>query len=387
MAVGLPELRDGLTAPTRRLLRLVEETTRALGRRRVKTNRVLLQAIASDPSVPLWDWYALLLRLGQPWLSRYPLLDTLGNFGNIDGDPPCGMQFNEVGLAAWGRLLASEPSAFPQLLVNGAWSHDGGFEHELDGKPPTSVELQARENVEGAEGDLDPVNVVPTGRLVGGTLRSFLLPHNLGEICAGLLRLVEAPGTGLSGVLESIKGPDFPTGGVLLAGAGLERLYRTGEGEVEVAARARVEEGNRGRTLVVVSEIPYGIDKARLFEGACVHVQEGRLPSVIDVRDLSNRDGIRIEVEVERGGDPERVLQELHRTEVLRNRVPVRMVVEDRGASRTVGLLELMRSCLEGRRAALRDRLAAAEAEEVLRRELRDLGGRSDPRRTLVGRA
>ncbi len=327
-----------------------------------------------DPSIRPTDWYPQLLRVVQPWICRYPLIESQGNFGSIDGNPPCGMQFNEIRLHDWGALLLEGDvssggdeafsSVFPQLLCNGAWAHSGEFEHEL------------HPEVEGPA-SVDPEVVVPTGRMKGGKVESFFPPHNLLEACAALEFLLDHPDAAPSELLRILKGPDFPTGGTILNDTSLEQIYASGKGELIVAGRATVERLSGGRSLLTIREMPYGINKTDLISRIAHRIREGWLEGVEDVRDVSDRDDVRVEIEIKQGVDPHSIERQFHETGLVQNRLVVKMVVLEEDTPRQVSLFEMMKGHLERNRATL--------GERSLRELLRRMGAKSDSRRTKIG--
>lgn len=191
------------------------------------------------------------------------------------------------------------------------------------------------------------IDEVPEEPIRGGEPWAFFPPHNLGDVARALGRLIEHPRSRLEDVLRVLPAPDFPTGGLLMNPEALPEMYASGEGELLVRSRYRIEPAPRGRACVVVSEIPFGISKMELIERfAAAHV-EGRLEGVSDIRDISDSDEIRIEIEAARGKDPKWILHQLTRDDEFDNRVQVRTVVNRNGKPMRVGLLDLLRMALD----------------------------------------
>lgn len=216
-------------------------------------------------------------------------------------------------------------------------------------------------------------------------MESFLPAHNLGEVCAALEFRLDHPGASLPELLRILRGPDFPTGGVLLNDTRLEGLYQSGKGELIVAGRVTFEDLPGGRSLVTIREIPYGVGKTDLMKRAAHRMREGWLAGVADIRDLSFGEGVQVEIEVKARTDPHKIVEQLHEMGLLQTRIQVRMIVSDGGIARQAGLLDLMKSHLEGRGQSLRRGSSDADVDRLLREELRGLAGESDRRRTSVG--
>lgn len=373
MGFPLPELPDGLYPAVRQLLAATPRLVHEKGRERVTTHGVLLSVWQANKSRTPLELYAFLLRFAQEWIARYPLFVTVGNFGSIDGDPPAGMRYNELGLASWLKDASDSDSApfakngFPHLLVNGAFAHTG------------EIETDATEDTEVDEESMEPlVSHVPTGRLVGGTLLSFVPPHNLQEIASALSYLLDHARPSFQDILGLIHGPDFPTGGILANPEELATIYRTGEGSLTLRARLRIEKGEKGRTLIVISEIPYATTKTAMIEAIADRVHDGRAAGVSDLRDLTTRDTMHVEIELRRDQPPLALIEFLRQQGILESRIEVRMAVAKEGQEVRVGLLDLLRSHLDQRRLHL-------GSERQLRDELRSLAQSGDARRTQIG--
>ncbi|HEX7898237.1 MAG TPA: DNA gyrase subunit A [Planctomycetota bacterium] len=323
MPIPIPE-EDGLTAPARHILRALHPLPGA--RTFIKTDKILHAAHAEDRTMPLMDLFAILARMVQPWVCRYPVLEAQGNFGSIDGDPPAGMRYTEL-----ARFKDEQPP-IPRLLCNGAWAHSGTF--------------AAQPNPEASD-DASLIDCVPEEPIQGGELLSFLLPHNLGEVARAITLLLDRPRSSVEEVLRVLPGPDFPTGGILTNPEALPALYATGKGEARIRARMRVDTIPRNKFCVVISEIPFGMSKTDLIERMAAGVKDGSLTDIADIRDMTQRDDLRIEIEAARDKDPAWVLHQLSSDPRLESVIQVRMVVRRAGHANTVGLIDLLRMSLD----------------------------------------
>jgi DNA gyrase subunit A len=318
---ALPDARDGLKPVHRRILYAMQESGYTHDKPHRKSARVVGDVMGKyhphgDASI-----YDALVRMAQPFSMRVPLVDGQGNFGSMDGDPPAAMRYTEVRLArAAGALLegidedtvdfnpnydesAEEPrvlpAAFPNLLVNGA----GGIAVGMATNIPT---------------------------------------HNPGEVIDATLRLIAEPETSLEELMRIIPGPDFPTGGLILGRAGIRSAFETGRGSIPLRARAAIEEMRGGRSMIVVTEIPYQVNKASLVEKIAELVRAKAIEGISDLRDESDRDGLRIVVELKKDATPEVVLNQLYRFTQLQTSFGVNFVALDEGRPRTMGLKDAL---------------------------------------------
>lgn len=274
MSGVIPDVDDGLDAVSRDCLS-------RLGARYARCSTV-----AKDDA-----GYNALVRLAQPFRTRYPLVDGRGNFGSHDGDPPADARYTEARLAP----IACELPRYPNLLVNGS-------------------------------------DTIPA--------------HNLGEVCTAVLAVAEDPSIDLDGIMRRLPGPDFATGGVVVESEGLRAAYATGSGSLRLRARAHCEDGN-----VVITELPYGIDKGgddgvirEIAEG----VGDGRLPSVTDIQDRSDRQGMRLVVTPRSGTDPDTLLTRLYAATSLEVQCAVELTARIEGTVRRFTLRELIDHFIAG---------------------------------------
>ena len=337
---ALPDVRDGLKPVQRRILYAMEE--QGYGSSRPHRKSALMVGDVMGKYHPHGDGaiYDALVRMAQDFTMRLALIDGQGNFGSMDGDPPAAMRYTEARLAkAADALLAdidkdtvdfranydesrNEPSVlpaqFPNLLVNGA----GGI-------------------------------------AVG--MATNIPPHNLGEVIDACLALIEDPDLELDALMEMIKGPDFPTGAIILGRAGILQAYGTGRGSIVIRSRTEMEEV-RGRQAIIVTEVPYLVNKARMVERIADVVREKRVEGIADLRDESDRHGVRVVIEVKREADPDVVLNQLLKFTPMQTSYGINIVALRGGRPEQLNLKEMLEAFL------------AFREEVVLRRTAFELG-------------
>lgn len=289
---ALPDVRDGLKPVHRRILYTMYEANLTPDRPYRKSVTTVGDVLGhyhphGDSSV-----YDAMVRLAQTFSLRYPLIDGQGNFGSIDGDPPAAYRYTEARMKKIALEMLTDirkntvdfmpnfddksqeptvlPSRFPNLLVNGS-----------------------------------------SGIAVG--MATEIPPHNLGEVIDGTIALMENPELDVDGLMEYIKGPDFPTGGIIMGRTGIRNAYRTGRGKIYVRAKADIEEYKDGKFHIVVTEIPYGVRKAALIEKIADEVKGERITGISNIRDESDKDGLRFVVEIKREANPQVVLNQLYK--------------------------------------------------------------------------
>ena len=303
---ALPDVRDGLKPSQRRILVAMNDLNLGPGAARVKCAKISGDTSGNYHPHGESVIYPTLVRMAQEWNMRHILIDKQGNFGSIAGLPPAAMRYTEARLSAVAAQLLDDlkldtvdyvptydergveptvlPSKFPNLLVNGA-----------------------------------------QGIAVG--MATSIPPHNLGEVCDALLRVIDDPDVSIDELLEIVPGPDFPTGGVICGRAGIRRGYHTGRGSVVVRARARIEEYKKDRFRIVVSEVPYQQFRDRVIERIAALVNEDRIKGISGIRDESDlKEPVRIIVEVKRDADPEVVLNQLYQFSPLQETISIIML-------------------------------------------------------------
>ncbi len=299
---ALPDVRDGLKPVHRRILYTMYE--RGLGpdkayRKCADTVGVVLGSYHPHGDASVYD---ALVRLAQDFSLRYPLVDGHGNFGSIDGDPPAAYRYTEARMSKISTAMLTDidketvdytanyddrlkeptvlPCRFPNLLVNGC-----------------------------------------TGIAVG--MATNIPPHNLAEVVGAIDLLLEKPDAELDELMEHIKGPDFPTGGIIMGRSGIRAAYATGRGKITLRGRAGIEEEKNGRFRIIITELPYMVNKARLIESIADLVKEKRIEGISDLRDESDREGMRVVVELKRDANPQIVLNKLYSLSQLQDTVGV----------------------------------------------------------------
>jgi DNA gyrase subunit A len=329
---ALPDVRDGLKPVQRRVLYAMLSEGLTSGRKHSKCAGVVgevLKRFHPHGDMPV---YEALVRLAQPWNLRYPLIDGQGNFGSIDGDPPAAYRYTECRMTALAESLLEDieketvtfspnfddstvepdvlPAVIPNLLVNGA-----------------------------------------TGIAVG--MAAHLPPHNLGEVISGALAVIDDPNISLPKLLELIPGPDFPTGGTIYGRGPIISAYSTGRGIIQIRAKATVET-IKGKTreveAIVITEIPYQLNKSRLIEKIAELVNDKQIDGISKLRDESDRTGMRIVIEVKKDATPEVVLNQLYKLTPLQSSFGIINLAIVHGRPMVCSLLELLTHFLNHRR-------------------------------------
>jgi len=307
---ALPDARDGLKPVHRRILYSMHENGYTPDKKYVKSARIVGDVMGQYHPHGDQSIYDALVRMAQDFAMRVMLVDGQGNFGSVDGDPPAAMRYTESRLAKAAMPLLDDidkdtvdftpnydeskdepsvlPARFPNLLVNGA----GGI-------------------------------------AVG--MATNMPPHNLGEVIDGCLAFIDNPDISAEELIEIIPGPDFPTGALILGRAGARSAYTTGRGSVIMRAKSEIEEVRKDREAIIFTEIPYQVNKASLIEKIAELVREKRIEGISDLRDESDRDGMRIVVEIKRDAMADVVLNQLYRYTPLQSTFGANVVALDGG--------------------------------------------------------
>ena len=351
-ARALPDARDGLKPVHRRLLYAMRELGLNPAAGFKKCARVVGDVIGKFHPHGDQAVYDALVRLAQDFAVRYPLVEGQGNFGNIDGDNPAAMRYTE-----------SRLTEVADALLSGIEEDAVDFRATYDGEEREPVVLPAAFPNLLANG--------ATGIAVG--MATSIPPHNAGELCQALIALVENPKLQDRTLFKAVKGPDFPTGGIIVDDpAAIQEAYRTGRGSFRVRARWRREEGVRGAYQIVVDQIPYQVQKAKLIERIAQLIEEKKLPALEDVRDESTEDIRIVLMPKSRTVEPEILMEQLFRQTELESRVSLNLNVLDKGVTpRVMSLREALQAFIDHRREVLgrrsRHRLARiADRLEVL---------------------
>ena len=329
---ALPDVRDGLKPVQRRILYSMWESGLHPDRPFRKCASAVGEVMKKYHPHGDTAIYDALVRMGQDFSTRELLIDGHGNFGSIDGDPPAAMRYTEARLSA----LAME-------LLAGINEETVDFVANYDGYEQEPVVLPSR----------FPNLLVNGAAGIAVGMATNIAPHNLGETISACLHLIEHPDATLDDLMAHVPAPDFPTGARIITTDGIREAYETGRGAIscEAVATTEVRSGNLPR--IVVTEIPYMVNKATLLERIADLVQKKKLDEIRDLRDESSRDGMRIVIELKRGEDPAAVLAKLYRSTDLRTNFNMNMVALVDGAPRTIGLREALTEYLAHQRDVL----------------------------------
>src|SRR5580692_11456766 len=352
VARAIPDVRDGLKPVQRRILVAMNDLGLASNRGYRKCAKICGDTSGNYHPHGEAVIYPAMVRLAQDFNLRYMLVDGQGNFGSVDGDPPAAMRYTEARLAKITEDILADleketvdfipnfdqtreepvvlPSRIPNLLVNGA-----------------------------------------SGIAVG--MATNIPPHNLREIVEAAILLIEKPDTPLKEIMKIVPGPDFPTGAYIAGREGIEAAYRTGRGSFMMRAKAAIEEASKDRENIVITEIPYQVNKSRLIERIADLVQNKKIDGISDVRDESDRDGMRIVIEIKRGEESQLVLNHLYKLTQMQESFGMILLAITGGQPREMGLAELLRHFLEHRR------------DVVLRRTRFDLRKAQEREHILLG--
>ncbi|MEX2455140.1 MAG: DNA gyrase subunit A [Rhodospirillaceae bacterium] len=351
---ALPDVRDGLKPVHRRILHVMNEANYDWNRPYRKSARVVGDVMGKYHPHGDQAIYDAMVRMAQDFSMRLPLVDGQGNFGSMDGDPPAAMRYTEVRLERVARELLDDiekdtvdfqpnydettkepkvlPAKFPNILVNGA----GGI-------------------------------------AVG--MATNIPPHNLGEVIDACCALIDNPELTIDELIAIVPGPDFPTGGIILGRQGIVSAFHTGRGSVMMRGLARIEEIRKDRDAIIISEIPYQVNKSRMIERMADMVREKKIEGIADLRDESDRDGVRVVVEIKRDAVPEVVLNQLYRYTPLQTSFGVNMLALTGGKPEQLDLKRILEAFIEFR-------------EEVIRRRTEyELNKARDRAHVLVGLA
>ncbi|MBP7476648.1 MAG: DNA gyrase subunit A, partial [Pyrinomonadaceae bacterium] len=290
---ALPDVRDGLKPVHRRVLYGMFEQGNTAGKPYRKSARAVGDVMGKYHPHGDTAIYDSIVRMAQDFSLRYPLVDGQGNFGSIDGDNPAAMRYTEVRLAKIANEVLAD---IEKETVNFVPNYDDSLSEPS--VLPTRVPLLL---VNGSEG-------------IAVGMATKIPPHNLGEVLDATIALIQNPEISIDDLIKFVPGPDFPTAGFIYGREGIESAYRTGRGIIQMRARAAVDEigrGERTRNAVVITELPYQVNKARLHERIAELVQEKKLDGISDIRDESNREGMRLVVELKRDAVPQVVLNKL----------------------------------------------------------------------------
>jgi DNA gyrase subunit A len=318
---ALPDVRDGLKPVHRRILFSMHENGYDWNKPYRKSARVVGDVIGKYHPHGDQSIYDALVRMAQAYSLRLPLIDGQGNFGSVDGDPPAAMRYTEVRLARPAHSLLDD---IDKNTVDFQANYDNS-EHE-------PVVLPAR---------FPNLLVNGAGGIAVG-MATNMAPHNLGEVIDACIALIDDPDIGIDQLIEIMPGPDFPTGGLILGHAGIRSAYHTGRGSILMRGRVAVEEIRREREALVITEIPYQVNKATMVERIAEAVRDKRIEGISDIRDESDRHGMRVVVELKRDAVAEVVLNQLYRYSQLQSTFGINAVALTGGRPEVMTLHDLI---------------------------------------------
>jgi DNA gyrase subunit A len=325
---ALPDVRDGLKPVHRRILYAMSEMGLAPNRAHRKCAGIVGEVLGNyhpHGDAPVYD---ALVRMAQPFSMRYVLVDGQGNFGSVDGDPPAAYRYTEARLS---RIDAALLEDLDKETVD--------FKANFDERRVEPEVLPAR----------IPNLVINGSEGIAVGMASKIPPHNLTEILEATIQLVQNPALTLAKMAEMVQGPDFPTGGLILGRSGIGEYFSTGRGSIKVRAKAAIEKMGKEREAIVVTEIPYQVNKARLVAHIAELVNDKRLEGISDVRDESDRDGYRVVIELKRGEQAEVVLNNLYKHTQMQISFGVILLAIVNGQPREMGLLDALKRFVEHR--------------------------------------
>ena len=325
---ALPDVRDGLKPVHRRILYSMNENNFTPDRAYNKSARTVGDVIGKYHPHGELAVYDALVRMAQDFSMSAPLIDGQGNFGSVDGDPPAAQRYTEARLA---------PVAIS--LLDDLENDTVDFKPNYDDKEEEPVVLPAR---------FPNLLVNGAGGIAVG-MATNIPPHNLGETIDAVLAFMDKPDITLDELLEHVPGPDFPTGGSILGRAGIRAAYATGRGSIIMRAKVAVEELRKDREALIVSEIPYQVNKATLIERIAELVREKRVEGISDLRDESDRDGMRIVIEIKRDAVADVVLNQLWRFTALQSSFGANMIALNGGRPEMLTLSDMLRAFLDFR--------------------------------------
>ncbi len=351
---ALPDVRDGLKPVHRRVLFAMHELRNDWNKSYKKSARIVGDVIGKYHPHGDTAVYDTIVRMAQPFSLRYMLVDGQGNFGSVDGDSPAAMRYTEIRMSKIAHSLLQD---LEKETVDFVANYDGS-EHEPSVLPTRVPNLL----VNGSSG-------------IAVGMATNVPPHNLSETINACLALIENPDLGYRELMEYLPGPDFPTQGIINGARGIDEAYRTGRGRIYLRARAESEEFDHGRLRIIVTELPYQVNKARLLEKIAELVKEKKLEGITGLRDESDKDGMRMVIELRRGEVYEVVLNNLYKQTQMQNVFGINMVALVNGQPRLLNLKQILELFLRHRR------------EVVTRRTLFELRKARDRAHILEGLA
>ena len=332
---ALPDVRDGLKPVHRRILFGMSEMGLNYNRPTRKCAKIIGEVLGKFHPHGDGSVYDALVRMAQPFSMRYMLVDGQGNFGSVDGDPPAAMRYTEARLS---KIAATLLEDIDKETVDFKPNYDD-TEMEPEVLPTRVPNLL----INGSEG-------------IAVGMATRIPPHNLREVVEAAIALAEDPTTPLSRLMEIVPGPDFPTGGFILGRNGISNAYTGGRGSIKMRAKAFTEKMEKGRESIIVTELPFQVNKARLIENIAFLVNEKKIDGISDIRDESDREGMRIVMELKRGEQPDIILNQLYKQTQMQTNFGVIMLAIVNGQPRELGLRDVLKLFLEHRNDVVRRR-------------------------------
>jgi DNA gyrase subunit A len=355
IARALPDVRDGLKPVHRRILYAMKEAGYDWNRAYRKSARVIGDVMGAYHPHGDQAIYDAMVRMVQDFSMRLPLIDGQGNFGSMDGDPAAAMRYTEVRL----ERVASD------ALLEDIDRDTVDYQANYDETRQEPVVLPAR---------FPNILVNGAGGIAVG-MATNIPPHNLGEVIDACCAYIDDPAVSVGELMQRVPGPDFPTGGVIIGQGGIRDAYHTGRGALRVRGKTEVEEIRKDRRAIIVTEVPYLVNKARMIERMAEVVRDKTVEGISDLRDESDRHGVRVVIELRRDVDPEVVLNQLYRYTPLQSSFGVNMVAINGGRPETLDLKEIISA------------FVAFREEVITRRAIFELGKARDRAHVLVGLA
>ena len=333
---ALPDVRDGLKPVHRRILYSMSQNGNRSGSKFVKSALIVGDVMGKYHPHGDSAIYDSMVRLAQPWSLRYPMIDGQGNFGSMDGDPAAAMRYTEARM----QKIADD-------MMFDIEKETVDFRDNYDGSRQEPVVLPAK-----------VPNLLLNGQIgIAVGMATNIPPHNLSELVDASIELIDNEDATIDDLLKHVKGPDFPTGAIVYGGAPMKQAYQTGRGSVVMRAVADIVENSKGRHMIVVSEVPYGVNKATLIEKIAELVKDKKINGISDLRDESARGKVRIVVELKKDAYPKKLLNQLYKMTVLQSSFNYNMLALIDGIQpRTLGLQEMLSEFIKHRQKVVRRR-------------------------------
>ena len=333
---ALPDVRDGMKPVHRRIVYVMDKMGISPSSKTVKSAQIVGEVMGKyhphgDSSI-----YDAMVRMAQDWVERYPLVQGQGNFGSMDGDPPAAMRYTEAKMTRVSESLLSD---IDKETVD--------FRDTYDATHQEPVVLPAK-----------LPNLLLNGQVgIAVGMATNIPTHNLGEVVDATVALIDNPEATLDDLMKHLKGPDFPTGAIVYGGAPMRQAYATGRGSVTIRAVATIEETKRGRHQIIVTEMPYGVNKASLIEKIAELVHDKKLTTISDLRDESARGSVRVVIELKKDAYPKKVLNQLYKLTALQTNFHYNMLALVDGIQpRVLGLHDILKEFIKHRQQVVRRR-------------------------------